>query len=64
MTRTLMLAAVVVSLVAPIAAQARSSASSPQTRTAPTRSQATPDLRLPAMNHAPNVTLKRGAISN
>jgi hypothetical protein len=59
-----MLAAVVVSLVSPIAVQAGSSASSPQTQAAPTRTQSTPDLRLPGMNHAPNVTLKRGAISN
>jgi hypothetical protein len=59
-----MLAAVVVALVAPIAAQATSRATRPQTQAAPTRSQSTPDLRSPAMNHAPNVTLKRGALSN
>jgi carbohydrate-selective porin OprB len=35
-----------------------------QTQTAPTRTQATQQLRLPGANHAPNVTLKRGAISN
>ena len=64
MTRALILAAVVVSLVSPIAVQARSSAARPQTRAAPMRLQSTPGLRLPGMNHAPNVTLKRGAISS
>jgi hypothetical protein len=63
MTRALILAAVVVALVSPIAVQARSSAARPQTQAAPMRWRSTPDLRLPAMNHAPNVTLKRGAIS-
>lgn len=64
MTRALMLAAVVVSLVSPITPQARSSAARPQTQAAQTRLQSTPDLRLPGMNHAPNVTLKRVTISN
>ena len=64
MTRALILAAVVVSLVSPIAAQARSSAAPPQTQAAPMRMHSTPDLRVPATNHAPNVTFKRGAISN
>jgi hypothetical protein len=64
MTRTLILAAVVAALVSPIALQAGNSALRPQAQTAPMRTHPTRHQRLPGMNHAPNVTLKRGAIAN
>jgi hypothetical protein len=60
MTRALILAAAVAALVSPIAVQAENSGARPQTRTQLTQRHATPRLKVPGANHAPNVTFKRG----
>jgi hypothetical protein len=64
MTRALILATVVVAFASPMAVQAGTSGSRTQTQPAPVQTHPAKHMRLPAMNHAPDVTLKRGAIGN
>ena len=64
MTRAVILATVVAAFASPIAVQAGTSGSRTQTQPTPMQAHPAKRLRLPAMNHAPDVTLKRAAIAN
>jgi hypothetical protein len=52
----------IAALALPMAAQAGASGSRAQVQ--PVQAHSAKNVRMPAMNHAPNVTLKRGAIGS
>jgi len=54
--------AAIAALASPIAVQAGNSGSRTQTQPAPAQTHPARHQRFPGMNHAPDVTLKRGAI--
>jgi hypothetical protein len=56
--------AAIAALAAPMAVQAGTSSARAQAQPAPAQTHAGTHVRMPAMNHAPDVTLKRGAIGS
>jgi len=64
MTRALILAGTVAAFASPVALQAANSGPRPKTQTLHVQRHAAPHIRVPAANHTPDVTLKRGAIGN
>jgi len=59
---SLLALAAIAALAAPIAAQAGHGGSRTQTQPAPVQAHPVAHVRVPGMNHAPDVTLKRGTI--